>query len=62
MKGYHALNEVIKLDEEEKKIKASEIKLGDPRKVISQQYECTKCCRRCPFPGLKCVENTKKLK
>ena len=24
---------------------------------VKMQYVCTKYCRCCPFPGLKCVEN-----
>ena len=33
--------------EEEKKLKDS----------LAMQYSCTKYCRCCPFPGLKCVES-----
>jgi thiamine biosynthesis protein ThiC len=24
-------------------------------KTTGNDYECGKCCRLCPFPGLKCV-------
>ncbi len=34
-------------------------KAGENRfqRKIEEQYSCTKYCRCCPFPGLKCVES-----
>lgn len=31
---------------------------NDPEYVSerTQAYECSRCCRLCPFPGLKCCE------
>lgn len=39
--------EFQKNDAEEKRFQES----------VKQQYVCTKYCRCCPFPGLKCVES-----
>ena len=41
----------------EKKIRETEEKEKEFQESVKMQYSCTKYCRCCPFPGLKCVES-----
>lgn len=29
------------------------------KKTVTEEYQCTRFCRCCPFPGAKCCENDK---
>lgn len=49
--------EVKKPVGEQKKLLKNSIQAQLTTENVVQDYNCNKCCRICPFPGLKCVIN-----